>query len=117
MNAEKKVFSRLFKVEEKVELSINKIELGLVDDFLKKESLLKEYHGIMADFQKAQNTYFNYGKLLKGGIKKDIGFALNFVDKIKTSSKDLGVDVPKKVISLEKDFKQALTEINRVKTK
>ena len=115
MNVSKQVFSRLFK-EEKTELGTHKVEFSLVDDFLKKESLLKEYQGIMSDFEKSQRIYFNYGKLLKGGIKKDIGFALNFVDKIKSTSKDLGVDVPKKVLSLEKDFKQALIEINRVKT-
>lgn len=116
MNTSNRVFKKLSE-EGKTELSTHKIEFGLVDDFLKKESLLKEFYGIMADFEKSQRTYFNYGKLLKGGIKKDIDFALNFVDKIKSSSKDLGVDVPKKVLSLEKDFKQALTEINRVKTK
>ena len=113
MNTQSRVFKKLAEVE-KVELSAQKVELALVDDFLKKESLWKEYAGIMGEYKKSKNDSIQMAKALKGGVKKDIVMALKFVDKIKESSKDLGVDVPKKVLSLEQDFNQAISNINRI---
>ena len=113
MNTENRVFNKLAQAE-KVELATQKVELSLVDDFLKKESLWKEYAAIRNDFDKAQTDYRALKGVLKGGVKRDIVMALKFVDKIKESSKDLGVDVPKKVLSLEQDFNQAITNINRI---
>ena len=98
MNTQKEVFNKLFK-EEKVELSSQKIELGLIDDFknvlkdaenLKKNSKknISEASSINKDaikiFQKAEKLDNTVGKLEKE--------AKNLWNEFKKASNELGID-------------------------
>jgi hypothetical protein len=114
MTIKERIFNNLSE-RNKVELSAQKVELGLIDDFLKKKTLLNEYSGIMGEYEKSKNDSVQMSKALKGGVKRDILNALKYVDKIKSSSNDLGLKLPQNVISLEKDFNKALLDIDRIK--
>ena len=107
-----KIFSKLAK-EEKTELSSQKIELGLVDDFEKRGNQYnKESLGIIDDFLKSYNSSKASLIALKA-VKKDILMTLKFADKINKSAKDLGLSIPKNVESLEEKLKKQITEIDR----
>ena len=91
MNAEKKVFSRLF-TEDKTELATQKIELGLADDLRSK----------FGDFEKTYNNLGEYTRTIlnaRGGLSKAISKVENerkviqkFIVKFENNLKDLGID-------------------------
>ena len=109
MREEKSVYKALFS-----EQKSNKVELGLVDDLEKKESLIKEASGIKDQFLTDFNSAKRQLRALES-VSKEIKIYLKLVDKIKQSFKELGVDVPKKVFTIESNFNQAVEDAERFK--
>ena len=113
MNTQKAVYNRLFSEPKKTELETHKVELGLIDDFEKRgNEYFKESSGIIDEFLKS----YNDAKAMLGALKsskKDILMTLKFADKINKSAKDLGLDIPKNVKSLEDKLNKQITEIDR----
>jgi hypothetical protein len=91
-----------------------KVELGLVDDLEKKESLIKEASGIRDQFLTDFNSAKRQLRALES-VSKEIKIYLKLVDKIKQSFKELGIDVPKKVFTIESNFNQAVKDAERYK--
>ena len=114
MSLENRVFKTLFK-ESKTELSNQKIELGLVDDFTKV-------------FEKAVNGDSSIGNTLISALGKaeskykavidDYEKAVKLGDKASDSAKDLGVDLPStfknKIQSSKAGIKEAKMIIGKI---
>ena len=114
MNTQKEVFNKLFK-EEKTELSAQKVELALVDDFTKV-------------FEKAVNEDSSIGNTLISALSKaegkyksiisDYENAIKLGDKATESAKELGVDLPSafknKIASSKAGVKEAKTLIGKI---
>ena len=91
MSAEKKVFKALFKVEEKVELSIHKIDFAILS------SLEKELDKIYNDINRSEvilNKSGNDVESISKNILLKVGNANENLDKAEEMAKDLGVQVP-----------------------
>jgi len=110
MNAEKKVFSRLF-TEEKTELATQKIELSLVDDFNsridkannERKSASVMYSKVIGAMEVAQR---HLELAVKDGIKID------------EASKEIGVQSPidlNKVKTKAKEFSKVVNALNNVR--
>ena len=107
--SEKNVSKMLFSNQEP-----QKVELGLVDDLEKKESLIKESSAIRDQFLTDFNSAKRQLRALES-VSKEIKIYLKLVDKIKQSFKELGIDVPKKVFTIESNFNQAIKDAERYK--
>ena len=104
-NIKDRINSQLFKAQE-VELSAEKVELGLAQDIEKKsENVFKESGKMEAIFQKIEREQDK----LSGAIV-ELEKALSDLDsdyqQFRRNAKTLGLDVPKEV---ENDYKTALT--------
>jgi len=98
MNAEKKVFSRLF-TEEKTELATQKIELGLAQD------LLQQYKKGVSLFTDAESTMDRaLGELLE---------ADKMFLKLEGLSKELGVDVDSTLKKLGVNLKSFIKDARK----
>jgi hypothetical protein len=114
MNTQKEVFNKLFK-ENKTELSTQKVELALVDDFTKV-------------FEKAVDEDSSIGNTLISALSKaegkyksvisDYEKAINLGDKAIESAKELGVDLPNTlknaIASSKAGVKEARTLIGKI---
>ncbi len=114
MKTQREVFNKLFK-EEETELSAQKVELGLVDDFTKV-------------FEKAVNEDSSIGNTLISALSKaegkykaiisDYENAIKLGDKATESAKELGVDLPStfknKIASSKAGVKEAKTLIGKI---
>jgi len=114
MNTQSRVFKKLAEVE-KVELSVQKVELALVDDFTKA-------------FEKAVSGDSSTGNALISALSKAEGKykaiineyenAIKLGDKATESAKNLGVDLPStlknKILSSKAGVKEARTLIGKI---
>jgi hypothetical protein len=104
----------LKRINEYLAKQPQKVELGLVDDLEKKESLIKEASDITDQFLTDFNSARRQLRALES-VNKEIKIYLKLVDKIKQSFKELGIDVPKKVFTIENNFNQAIKNAERFK--
>ena len=119
MNTQKEVFNKLFK-EDKVELSAQKIELGLSDDLQKIinksdkiTSVVNDYSNDLSKlFREVKNLSDNFDKIndkrnseIKNGKStyKEIN---DIIDKVQTQAKELGIQ-PKNVPNFSKTLKSS----------
>lgn len=113
MNTQKEVFNRLFK-EEKTELSVERVELALIDDV---KTISKEFDSIFSKMDKAGDEL---GRLLGDSIRKKreleslndknqtlVKEAISLIQKVEKTSKELGVNKPKEVEYLIKKYKDS----------
>ena len=99
MNAEKKVFSRLF-TEEKTELATQKIELGAIDD------LDSRWKGITTDYGQVNSLVRKANSLLEDMEKRYNSLEGDAV-KVGSKLKELGVD--------SKEYDDVLRKLTRDK--
>lgn len=113
MNTQKEVFNRLFK-EEKTELSVERVELALIDDV---KTISKEFDSIFSKMDKAGDEL---GRLLGDSIRKKreleslndknqtlVKEAISLIQKVEKTSKELGINKPKEVEYLIKKYKDS----------
>ncbi len=114
MNTQNRVFKKLAE-ETKVELSAQKVELALVDDFTKV-------------FEKAVNGDLSIGNTLISALSKaegkykavisDYENAIKLGEKATESAKELGIDLPStfknKILSSKAGVKEARTLIGKI---
>jgi len=105
-NIKDRINNKLFKQEETVELSAEKVELGLVQDLDKLLSRMKaidkalmksvqEYVNQINEFSKVQSkleSSYNQSSLDSEDAEGDIKQAVDLVGKISKQAKDLGFD-------------------------
>jgi hypothetical protein len=94
--------------ENKTKLKAEKIELGLVDDI---EKIYGEVINNASKADKAKNNAIESirkFKLETVKIKQDSAEGLKKLEEFKKAAKELGVDVPSKIQSLEKSFETSL---------
>lgn len=115
MTTEKAVFEKLFK-DSKTELATQKVELGLVDDF---EKLFNKgldvgqssFGKLVGDLRKGEVAANKVIDIMSSAVKSG--------DKIKSASKELGIDVPQiilnKIDSAKAEIKEANTIIAKIK--
>jgi formate-dependent phosphoribosylglycinamide formyltransferase (GAR transformylase) len=101
--------------ENKTKLKTEKIELGLVDDI---EKIYGEVINNASKADKAKNNAIESirkFKLETVKIKQDSAEGLKKLEEFKKAAKELGVDVPSKIQSLEKSFETSLKSMTEHK--
>ena len=111
---QEQILSALNKLvrENKTELKAEKIELGLMDDLIKRKKFLSEGLAMQDEFLKQYNDAKNMLNALKSNTK-DLDITLKFVEKIKKAAKDLGVDIPKEVADIESKAEKIQKDTSR----
>jgi len=102
-----KVFSKLAK-EEKTELKSEKVELALVDDIKKMSKFILNKGSLdLNTYYTLQSKFEDYVDLSKKVLKD--------VEKFKKQAKDLGLDLPKDVVTVDNEINSILKEFNKAK--
>ncbi len=111
---QEQILSALNKLikESKTELKTEKIELGLMDDLIKRKKFLSEGLAMQDEFLKQYNDAKNMLNALKSNTK-DLDITLKFVEKIKKAAKELGVDIPKEVADIESKAEKIQKDTSR----
>ena len=117
MNTQKNVNQRLAKLysqDTKQELSSEKIELALVDDFEKKfERLMDDSASIGGQLidalSKAENKYKQ--------VKSEASALVKIGDDLETKAKDLGIDLPNTVKNKFQSVKAEIKEADKLISK
>ena len=110
MKTQREVFNKLFK-EEKVELSTEKIELGIVQDLESKlKKMIPDFRELEKVSEKRQDVGIEFSKLkdlekkISNKLKGDARELNRDLDKAKDKAKELGVDIDTSFI--EKNLSQ-----------
>ena len=111
MNTQREVFNKLFK-EEKTELSAQKIELALVDDF---EAISKN---IFKNSDKAFNEVDQSTKKIGSFVDEAISLiskSENIYSKIDKQSKEIGFKIPSNLSQINNDNKSELKSLKKLR--
>ena len=113
MNVENRVFQKLFK-EEKTELSKQKIELGMVQDFEKAfENAYKNLIKTEPEYGKILNESRTLNKNIKK-VDEDIDNAISIFNILERKSNELGIELDGKLKGSRgrlNNFKKTTTQI------
>lgn len=105
MQTEKLVFNKLFKKEE---LASEKVELALTDDFNK---LLKQAEGFKSKYKGDSDSLINSVKTAKITIQNwrdSLGSALVLLTDISKKANELGIELPKEIISAKETVSKGI---------
>lgn len=108
----KNVITKMYAGSDKVELSEVSVELGIVDEALKdyakySKSQLQGNAKTDAVVNAAKQAIDLYNQALK-----DYALVVKQIEYIKTQAKDLGVDVPSQIKSLENEINSGIQYMN-----
>lgn len=115
MKTQKTVYNKLSKIvkpsEQKEELSTEKVELALVDDFEKKFSSLMDNSSMIGNqlidaLSKAESKY--------KGLKSDASNLAKIGDDLEQKANDLGIDLPNTVLNKFQSVKAEIKEADKL---
>ena len=116
MNTENRVFNKLAQAE-KVELSAQRVELSLMDDFI------KQYNGANKLTTKAYGGTFKIDAALKSMLKDYDAAGKSFLkanaryQELENSAKKIGIDLDAKYENYKSDISKTLKEIDSASRK
>ena len=99
MNTQKRVFNKLAE-EDKVELSAQKVELGLIDDIKSEKDKVTKMIGFIRQDLKEVNRAISTIEKIKTDLNKTDKLAdslLNLIKNFERKADDLGIDLPNEV--------------------
>tara|TARA_R100000900_G_scaffold84290_1_gene66393 strand:+ start:628 stop:960 length:333 start_codon:yes stop_codon:yes gene_type:complete len=92
MNTQKSVYNRLFSKVEKTELESQKVELAIIDDIVSSAKKVFDQRDKVVQAMRLVSKEAKEGLIFANKSLKDI-------EEFERKAKDLGIDLPKKVVS------------------